>query len=383
MSCLEWLKESDTYNHSSEEVTLEDLNDFAMSRNLGGLIFVGLLMFFGFFGNIIVIIIYSCRVKSSNNYTVYILCLGVLDLTNCILTMPFIIVYLMYPLNFPSPELCKAGHFVAYWIGIGSPFLLVLIAADRYRRICQPFKKQLSERYARICCGVAILASLVFALPTPFLYGNEAIDTGILNITGVRCFQDENKDLEKFQKSYYMILSTLSAIVSVSLLILYYLIMKKVKTQTMYWENSKSGSHRDGRKARESRKTTWTFFVVTTVYVLSTLPHDALALLLHLKEDLECDLGFSFGAVFYTFLFTVFINNVANPIIYGFSDDRFYVELKSIFRKGDEMPGRARHLSQQSAWSIGTSQGGRNSSESSLCKTKHSLDPVVSLCPGM
>lgn len=381
MSCMKWLKEGDVFDNNSE-VTLEELNDYAMSRNLGGLIFVGLLMFFGLFGNIIVIIIYSCKVKASNNYTVYILCLGVLDLTNCCLTMPFIIVYLMYPLKFPSPELCKAGHFVAYWIGIGSPFLLVLIAADRYRRICQPFRKQLSERNARICCGIALLASLVFALPSPFLYGSEAVDTGILNITGVRCFQDENKDLETLQKSYYMLLSTLSTIVSVSLLILYYLIMKKVKTQTMYWENSKSGSQRDGRKAKESRKTTWTFFVVTTVYVLSTLPHDALALLLHLKEDLECDLGFSFGAVFYTFLFTVFINNVANPIIYGFSDDRFYVELKNIFRKNDAITGRTRISSQQSAWSIGTSRD-RNSSESSLWRTKNTLDPVVSLCPSI
>lgn len=81
--------------------------------------------------------------------------------------------------------------------------------------------------------------------------------------------------------------------------------------------------------------------IITVVYVISTLTHDALAMILHLKSDLECDLTFTSGTIYYTFFWTVFLNNVSNPFIYGLSDDRFSSLVKELFRKKDSGFSRA------------------------------------------
>ena len=315
--CPHWLTERDW----PANTTLTDVNNEMVKRNLPGIVFVTVQMFLGLLGNSVVIVAYWWKFKRSN-YRVYVLFLAFLDLMNCVLTMPFVILYLVYPKNFPSDFICRAGHFVGFFGGCASPFVLVLIAVDRYRRICRPFKKQITERQTRISCFVILLFTAMFTWFTPLFYRNERVYTGINDIYAVRCFRSKNPLFYSLSQWYYIILTSLFVGVTVLLFILYYKIMKTVHERSRCFSNNKSALG-GTTKSIQTKKTTVTFMIITIVYVLSTLIHDSLAMVLHVREDLECLMSFEGGTVFYTFFWTVFLNNVSNPVIYGLSDDRF------------------------------------------------------------
>ncbi|KAK3085953.1 hypothetical protein FSP39_011251 [Pinctada imbricata] len=316
--CPTWLVQMEW----NENTTLDDVNAKMMSRNIPGIIFVVVQMLLGLVGNGVVILAYWLKFKRSN-YRVYVLFLAFLDLMNCVFTMPFVIVYLVYPKNFPSDFICKAGHFIGFFGGCASPFVLVLIAMDRFRRICRPFKKQLTEKQTRITCVVILVITASVTWFTPLFYGNERVHTGINNIYEVRCFRSKNPLFYSLSQWYYIILTSLFLIVTVILFLLYYHIMKTVHRRSRYFSSKQRSPIGGVSKSIQTKKTTVTFMIITIVYVLSTLVHDSLAMILHMKEDLECIMNFEEGAVYYTFFWTVFLNNVSNPIIYGISDDRF------------------------------------------------------------
>jgi hypothetical protein len=48
---------------------------------------------------------------------------------------------------------------------------LLIIALDRYRRVCTPFGWLIRPKIAIVLCGVIYLASFIIALPVPFLWG--------------------------------------------------------------------------------------------------------------------------------------------------------------------------------------------------------------------
>lgn len=150
-------------------------------------IYLIILMIIGVFGNLVVLYIYMFRFKRSSS-RVFILSLAAFDLTTCLLGLPFHVLDLIYPLTFVWDDVCKALSFSLMFTILASIFVLDLIAIDRYRKICKPFKKQLSSTGTKISCWITVLVSVVFAVPMIFIYGSADIDTRIPNITGKECY---------------------------------------------------------------------------------------------------------------------------------------------------------------------------------------------------
>ena len=328
--CPVWLRELPWPNST----TIEDINGEFRRRNIPGIYFISLQMLLGLIGNLLVIVVYFTRFKISN-YRVFVLFLAFLDLTNCVLVMPFSIMYLYFPINFPSNFICKAGHFLGFFGGVASPLMLVVIAIDRFRKVCRPLKKQITEKQAKISCTVIVLITLSVTWFTPWFYGNTVVDTDIHGIKGTRCFREKNPLYLSLSKWYYNVLMSMFLVVTVVLSVLYFFIMRRVHNHSKFFSNQRKDSVGSCSKNLQTRKSTVTFMIITVVYVISTLTHDALAMILHLKSDLECDLTFTSGTIFYTFFWTVFLNNVSNPFIYGLSDDRFSSLVKELFQKRD------------------------------------------------
>ncbi|XP_056018255.1 neuropeptide FF receptor 2-like [Ostrea edulis] len=326
--CPRWLREQSWPNST----TIEDINAKFRRRNIPGIYFISLQMLLGLIGNLLVIVVYFTRFKTSN-YRVFVLFLAFLDLINCVLVMPFGILYLYYPINFPSNLICKAGHFVGFFGGVASPFMLVVIAIDRFRKVCKPLKWQITEKQAKISCIVIVFMTLSVTWFTPWFYGNITVKTDIHGINGTRCFRVENQFFASLSKWYYSVLMSMFIVVTIFLSVLYYFIMKRVHVHSKYFSRRHKGSMGSCNKHLQTRKSTVTFMIITVVYVISTLTHDALAMILHVKADLECDLTFTTGTIYYTFFWTVFLNNVSNPFIYGLSDDRFSSLIKELFRR--------------------------------------------------
>lgn len=319
----------------TDNVTLKDINEAFRTRNLGGIIFVSILMVIGLIGNIHVLLIYALKFKVSN-YKIYILMLAALDLTNCCLSMPLVIMYLSFPFMYPSNIFCKIFRFILYYVSVASTIILVVIAVDRFRKICKPLGFQFSVRHTKILCISVLLFTLCLTWPVPVLYGDSTVHTGIDGITGTRCFTvDKFKDTN-YQAEFNALLTIVFIVITLILAILYYCIVRDVRLHNkIRWECQMSqSSHKNmSRKLlnRRGRKTTITLFAVTVGYVASALPHHALALFIFIKKDLDCILTFEQGLTYYMFVWIFLANNCINPIIYGFSDNRFRRELKRFY----------------------------------------------------
>lgn len=330
-TCYQWLDDM----IETDNVTLKDINEAFRIRNLGGIIFVSVLMVIGLVGNLHVILIYALKFKISN-YKIYILILASLDMTNCCLSMPLVIMYLSFPFMFPSNIFCKVFRFILYYVSISSTIILVVIAVDRFRKICKPMKFQLTVFHTKMLCMIVLFVTLCVTWPVPVLYGNSTVHTGIAGITGTRCFTlDEFKDTN-YQAQYNALLTVVFIVITLILAILYYRIVRDVRQHNkIRWECQRSRSSRINMSHKQhsikAAKTTITLFAVTVGYVASALPHHALAMLIFIKKDLDCILTFEQGFAYYMFVWIFLTNNCINPIIYGFSDSRFRREIKKFY----------------------------------------------------
>lgn len=419
-------------NQSKEEnmYLLESLNDQLALIKLGGMIFIGLLMLVGVFGNGHVIFLYGFKFKRSN-HRIYILFLAVIDMVTCCIGMPFVIIDLRFPLMFRVVIVCKILRFLNYFMSCSSALILLVIAVDRYKKICVPFGSQMSEKRALLACVISLCIALSLSWPAPVLYGystvsNETISGYFdkkINISGVQCFTEDRFAKTKFQAYYNIVLVAVVIIGTAILSVLYTLIgrrihaqakkfkscetnkiknddvtydefdsaesrkttssvlsMKNIKSEipnissnnpkTEIINNSKldiseetenkngdracpqmssvnenpsdgdinrtdcvsNSKDSDNRRQKQSQRITLILFTITAVFVLSFIPHLSLKTVAFLRKDYLVDLPHSQLVAYNLFVWSFFINNIANPIIYGFCEPNFRKEFKKLYR---------------------------------------------------
>lgn len=312
--CFNWLMDHVVNN----TMTLEQMNDVFTSRNLGGIIFISVLMVTGLFGNLVVLWIYGRKFKRSN-YRTYTIWLAAIDLTNCCIGMPFLLVYHTHYVTFPSLLLCKLGRFVLLYTGNASSLLLVVIGVDRYRRVCHPLKQQISKTQAIVACCVMAFIAVAISWPNLMLFGIHNVTTLPFNQSGPRCWADDDFRDGNTLRDFYIGMCCFSFAVTVVLVICYGLIVRFLfKSETI-------------GTPIQAKKITFTLFIVTLAYVLSALPHNIIIALLLQFPTLHCYMSFEEGFALYIFVWSNLLNNSVNPFIYGISDARFKKELKEMF----------------------------------------------------
>ena len=329
--CSSWLLEGMLPSENDTSIMVTKV----LTRNIYGIVFVALQMVLGLIGNSVVLLVYYTKYRRSN-YRTFVLFLAILDIGSCVLTMPFVIVFLYNSMNFPSDFVCRAGLLVGFTFGVAQSGALVLIAFDRYRKICHPLKKQISQKQAKASCIAVVFMALSVTWFTPFLYGTSTRTLGKSRLQVTQCYLAEDNLPNMIAKAYYILLAVLFVIVSTFLCVLYFFIMKKVHGHSKSFysvKRSPTVNTISRNKSLRTTKTTLTFCIITAVYILCTIPHDALGMVFHLVDDLECRLNYSGGTAFFLFYWTVFLNNIANPLIYGLSDDRFRDVIKSYIVK--------------------------------------------------
>ncbi|CAG5119976.1 unnamed protein product [Candidula unifasciata] len=133
-------------------------------------IILAILMLVGLPGNILVLLVYGFRFPASTTKN-FIMAMAVFDLINCLLGVPFEMVDLRYDMQLDIAVVCK---IIRFWISLsacGSVTVLVAVSVDRFRRICQPFRKQMTVRQSKVVIASMTLLSVTFAVPALILYG--------------------------------------------------------------------------------------------------------------------------------------------------------------------------------------------------------------------
>ncbi|KAK3578916.1 hypothetical protein CHS0354_035539 [Potamilus streckersoni] len=106
-------------------------------------------------------------------------------------------------------------------------------------------------------------------------------------------------------------------------------LMKSIKSVK---ERAESVTHSHQRQ-NSTRKITLMMFSITIMFIISYIPYIAMSVADSLVEDLWKGIGTTRLVIYDFFLRSYVINNMVNPIIYGFWDDRFRLECIRLIRR--------------------------------------------------
>ncbi|WAR31413.1 DRD1-like protein [Mya arenaria] len=204
--------------------SLAELNDRYARALLPLTIAFGFFAVFGFLGNLIILLVFSLsRDYKRNNFKVFVLTLAVIDLVICIALIPAEMVKQRKYFEFGDVVTCKVKCFFQ------------LISIDRFRKVVQPFKKQMSPAIAvRILIAVAGVFPILLAIPGTIMCGIKT--TNMTNIHGGNTTIHLCETEEKYEKSIWRTIYKFTFIVllfgiSVTYIVLYTFVMREAAKQ--------------------------------------------------------------------------------------------------------------------------------------------------------
>ncbi|XP_063428491.1 P2Y purinoceptor 1-like [Mytilus trossulus] len=203
--------------------------------NLPCVIFLIVLAVFGIFGNSLVLYIYGFRFKRTNAHF-FVLCLAVFD-TMCCIAMLMEVFDKRFPMYTGRYRvLCKITRLTEMFSTVSSSLFLLCIALDRYYKICKPFKR-FSYKKARMCLLICICISLVLSWPMLLFHGPETVQTGVKNVVGLDCGDDDKYKSSVLPSVYFGFMGVLNVVVIILLSFMYVRIFKAI----WVWKNQHIG----------------------------------------------------------------------------------------------------------------------------------------------
>ncbi|KAL3873844.1 hypothetical protein ACJMK2_036928 [Sinanodonta woodiana] len=235
-------------------LTLKEINDSEAKILLPFTVFYVIVMVLGIIGNTLVIIVHKVRPTR-----IYIVCLATLDITTCVVGIPYHVLDLMNPYMYFYPIACKLLTFLITLPLNASMFILAIVAIDRYLKLCKPLKSQQTNLESVRTCLITVSCSLVVVSPYILIYGHSTIHTEVANITGSQCFFDESYKDSLFPLVYIGFELLLFAIVAILLIVLYIIIWRTVIKQEKYY-NKLYKSTNTNNKTIDLKSTLLRFF---------------------------------------------------------------------------------------------------------------------------
>ncbi|XP_025100040.1 histamine H1 receptor-like [Pomacea canaliculata] len=169
---------------------LEKLNHEMFIKVIPVLVLFTVAPVVGLSGNLLVFVVYLKQFKASAT-RVFVLGMTVCDFLINALTIPWVIVDLRYRYT-KNIHFCRMTRLLWEFFLSMSYLILVLVAIDRRRRICQVYKRQLSARQATYLLIVPLTLTLAASVPSTYLYGTKPLKTDRPQITGTTCgFSDK------------------------------------------------------------------------------------------------------------------------------------------------------------------------------------------------
>lgn len=214
--------------NSESNKTIDELTSEALITRIPVRVFIGMIAILGIIGNCHVLFLYYARFKKTT-YRCFVLSLAVIDLIGCCVSMPFEIVDESLPYSYSDTMSCKIFRFVNFCVALSCAFTLVLIASERYRKICKPYGIQMTEIRAKKYVIIVIISTVVVSLPVLYIYGTKTIELNEVQ-TGKECtWGDHMKDRPLFGYAYAGFLTLLIIVCMISLSVIYAIIGYSLK----------------------------------------------------------------------------------------------------------------------------------------------------------
>ncbi|KAL3862604.1 hypothetical protein ACJMK2_008561 [Sinanodonta woodiana] len=212
-------------NNSSLHEAFDNLNARYTSALLPLSIIFGFLAFAGLVGNTIALIVFSLSPEyNRNNFKVFALFLGSIDLVTCITIIPAEIAKHQHYFAFEDGAACKVKCFLNVFGSGASALTLLLISVERFRRVCKPLSVQLRTRLVIRVCFLLIVFALLLACPAAVMCGIE--EASMTNLQGEStkvyvCAADEKNKFSVWRSIYKVTIVLLLGAVSVTCIVMY------------------------------------------------------------------------------------------------------------------------------------------------------------------
>ncbi|XP_052770444.1 cholecystokinin receptor type A-like [Mya arenaria] len=239
----------------------DDLNVRYATAILPLTVTFGLFAVIGVAGNIIVLLVFSLgRAYRHNNFRVFVLCLGTIDLLTSAFLIPAEMAKHRNYFSFESLALCKTKCLFNVWAGCAAALSLLVISIDRYRKVCRPFKKQITPPLAmKLCVFLSFFLSIILSVPGAVMCGiKETKKENIYgNMTTVYLCETEEKYEKHILRSIYKLTFIVLLVgVSVACIIMYILIGKQIYA---HWGTMPVSFRKDSTKEYNSDYSSDTF----------------------------------------------------------------------------------------------------------------------------
>lgn len=176
-------------NHSSSRWnTTLDLSSWSeeySKKVLINSVLTVLFLLIGIIGNLLVIIVYSFRMKKIMTDRYFIPILAGLDLLSICFAASLNLSRNFRQYTFPGNATCKVFIYMVYVFSYSSLNMLLIIA--RFQKVCRPFKKQMTILWKRLATVIFIIVSAIFHIPILLFYGTIIVKHPKEEIYGSQC----------------------------------------------------------------------------------------------------------------------------------------------------------------------------------------------------
>ncbi|XP_076095529.1 uncharacterized protein LOC143066501 [Mytilus galloprovincialis] len=230
-----YYKFSSMASTKTQDERLTEWNSSVMKYLIPNDVVLSLYLILGTIGNITVILVYVFKMKVKRDDRFFIPVLASVDFIACLIGASFAFTWNIIPVKFSNGIVCEALWFVSQAVTIISAVLLIIIAVQRYLKVCKP-SFIFTQKMKNVCIILAVCFGFAFSVPIFFYYGSVEIYNPKLNVTGFWCGQKrENID--------HVIIYDISAVVvaviaSFVLIILYILIGKAIYQKFIVFQQS-------------------------------------------------------------------------------------------------------------------------------------------------
>ncbi|BFZ10985.1 hypothetical protein BsWGS_14024 [Bradybaena similaris] len=169
---------------------LTALNDDMFRRLAPTVVVLVAVMIVGVVGNILICYIFTRKLRR-NSQNFLLLCLGIFDLLSSCVGVPSEIFDVRHYYLYESVEMCKAMRFLTTFPSLASILVLLVIAVDRYRKICKPLHHQIHLSHARIALIIIVVIAFTFSVPALYIYGHRSFPTPVADVYGYDCSVDD------------------------------------------------------------------------------------------------------------------------------------------------------------------------------------------------
>ena len=339
-------------------------NDKQFEIFLPSFISIIVLMVIGIPGNLLTLIVYTRRLKKAIARQ-FLLTMATCDFLTCVIVMPAELMIMTHFFEWDLRWLCKSLRLFSYSVSNISSITLLIIAVERYRLVCKPWKSKFTTETSRNMCYINVIFSIVTALPMFFIYGTQNIplftlhntSTGNISnsstehapdvIYGKACLMDDAVTKLSFP---FPVVTSWVYIVSIimSFIILIFLYSHVIKTLV---KRRKESMCQKGGKSKEAssnriQKITIMMIILTVLYEICYLPCLSVVCLRLSNPTFYNTLSKAGKTVFQLLLKSYLLCSAFNPFVYCFCNQEFLAGLFWILQSAFPLHTRRKSLLQ-------------------------------------